>query len=66
MDESRWYLIQTKPRQEIRAQNNLKQQGYKVYCPMLSVEKILSDKVVMKSEIMFPDTFLSKQAAAAT
>ena len=53
MDESRWYLIQTKPRQEIRAQNNLKQQGYKVYCPMLSVEKILGGKVVMKSEVMF-------------
>ena len=53
MDESRWYLIRTKPRQEIRAQNNLKQQGYKVYCPMLSVEKILSGKVVMKSEVMF-------------
>ena len=53
MDESHWYLIQTKPRQEIRAQNNLKQQGYKVYCPMLSVEKILSGKVVMKSEVMF-------------
>ena len=53
MDESRWYLIQTKPRQEIRAQNNLKQQGYKVYCPMLSVEKILSGKIVMKSEVMF-------------
>ena len=53
MDESLWYLIQTKPRQEIRAQNNLKQQGYKVYCPMLSVEKILNDKVVMKPEVMF-------------
>ena len=53
MDDSRWYLIQTKPRQEIRAQNNLKQQGYNVYCPMLSVEKILSGKVVMKPEVMF-------------
>jgi transcriptional antiterminator RfaH len=53
MDEKQWYLIQTKPRQEIRAQNNLKQQGYKVYCPMLSVEKILKGKVVMKSEVMF-------------
>tara|TARA_B110000971_G_scaffold102051_1_gene104949 strand:- start:789 stop:938 length:150 start_codon:yes stop_codon:yes gene_type:complete len=40
MGKSRWYLIQTKPRQEIRAQNNLKQQGYKVYSPMLSVGKI--------------------------
>ena len=53
MDESRWYLIQTKPRQEIRAQNNLTQQGNKFYCPMLSVEKILKGKVVMKSEVMF-------------
>ena len=53
MDENQWYLIQTKPRQEIRAQNNLKQQGYKVYFPMLSVEKILKGKVVMKSEVMF-------------
>ena len=53
MDKSRWYLIQTKLRQEIRSQNNLKQQGYKVYCPTLSVEKILSGKVVIKSEVMF-------------
>ena len=53
MDDSRWYLIQTKPRQEMRALRNLKQQGYKVYCPMLSVEKILSGKVIKKSEVMF-------------
>ena len=53
MDKSRWYLIQTKPRQEIRAQKNLKQQGYEVYCPMLLVEKILNGKVVMKPEVMF-------------
>jgi transcriptional antiterminator RfaH len=53
MDDSRWYLIQTKPRQEMRALRNFKQQGYKVYCPMLSAEKILKGKVVMKPEVMF-------------
>ena len=53
MDESCWYLIQTKPRQEMRALRNLRQQGYKVYCPMLSVEKILGGKVIKKSEVMF-------------
>ncbi len=53
MDKSCWHLIQTKSRQEIRAQENLKQQGYEVYCPMLLVEKILSGKVVIKPEVMF-------------
>lgn len=35
-----WYLIQTKPRQELIAEKNLKNQGYECYLPLLKVEKI--------------------------
>lgn len=35
-----WYLIQTKPRQELIAEKNLKNQGYVCYLPVLKVEKI--------------------------
>jgi transcriptional antiterminator RfaH len=35
-----WYLIQTKPRQEVIAEKNLKNQGYECYLPLLKVEKI--------------------------
>ncbi len=33
MDE--WYLLKTKPRQEQRAVENLENQGFYAYCPML-------------------------------
>ena len=33
-----WYLIQTKPRQEIVAQKNLSSQGYGVYCPLFTIK----------------------------
>ena len=35
-----WYLIHTKPRQELRALENLERQGYECYLPLLPTEKI--------------------------
>lgn len=53
MPQTHWYLLQTKPNQEARALNNLEQQGYPVFCPMLSVEKRRRGKVSMQLEAMF-------------
>ena len=33
-----WYLVQTKPRQEFVAKENLSNQGYKVYCPLFKLK----------------------------
>jgi transcriptional antiterminator RfaH len=53
MSQTHWYLLQTKPNQEARALTNLTQQGYPVFCPMLSVEKLRRGKVGMRLEAMF-------------
>jgi transcriptional antiterminator RfaH len=34
-----WFLVQTKPRQEDRALENLAMQGVKAFCPKVFVEK---------------------------
>ena len=36
-----WYLLKTKPRQEIIAKQNLKNQGYKVFCPIVKINNQL-------------------------
>ena len=35
-----WYVLQTKPRQELRARDNLANQGIRCHLPMLRVEKV--------------------------
>ena len=35
-----WYLIHTKPRQEVCALENLQRQGYECYLPQLVLEKL--------------------------
>ena len=34
-----WVVAQTKARQEIKAENNLKNQGFKCYLPIVSTKK---------------------------
>ena len=46
----KWYLIKTKPRQEKIAKQNLKNQGYGVFCPM---SKINNRLVVLFSGYLF-------------
>lgn len=56
-DKSRaaqWYLIQTKPRQEARAEENLRNQLFPCYLPQHSVEKIRHGKRVRLQEPLFP------------
>ena len=49
-----WYVIHTKPRQEQRALNNLQQQGYQCYLPMIAMEKLSSERVNVIEVPLFP------------
>jgi transcriptional antiterminator RfaH len=49
-----WYLIYTKPRQEKSALQNLEQQGYQCYLPLLPKEKLRQGVVALTDEPLFP------------
>ena len=49
-----WYLIHTKPRQEKSALQNLRQQGYACYLPVLPTEKLRQGNLTVADEPLFP------------
>ena len=49
-----WFLLQTKPKQEFRAVENLQRQGVQSFCPQISVEKLSRGKRIEVEEILFP------------
>lgn len=49
-----WLLIQTKPRDELRAAQHLESQGCNIFCPQVPVEKIFRGKRITKIEPLFP------------
>jgi len=49
-----WYLVHTKPRQEASALQNLAQQGYECYLPMLRLEKLRKRSLAVTDEPLFP------------
>ncbi len=49
-----WLLLQVKPRQEIRALENLERQNGECYCPQIWVEKLSRGKRVQVKEALFP------------
>jgi transcriptional antiterminator RfaH len=49
-----WYLIQAKPGQAKKAQDELDNQGFDTYLPEISVEKIVRGKRSEKLEALFP------------
>lgn len=49
-----WYLVHTKPRQELVALQNLKRQDYECYLPLFLAEKVRSNAVVTVQEPLFP------------
>lgn len=51
---AQWYLVQSKPRQEARAEENLRSQFFSCYCPQHSVEKIRHGKRVVIQQPLFP------------
>lgn len=52
--KAQWYLVQCKPRQELRAQEHLRNQHFACYCPMHSVEKIRQGKRITLTQPLFP------------
>lgn len=51
---SRWYVVQSKPRQEALAQENLERQGYPVYCPAVTQARRRRGGWQEVSEPLFP------------
>ena len=50
----RWYLIQCKPRQDSRAEENLTRQAFKCYRPIQHVERIQRGRRTTSVESLFP------------
>jgi transcriptional antiterminator RfaH len=50
----RWYLIQCKPRQDSRAEENLTRQAFKCYRPTHNIERIQRGRRVTSLESLFP------------
>lgn len=57
-----WYLIYTKPRQEKCALQNLEQQGYQCYLPLLPKEKLRQGALALSEEPLFPRYLFIKLA----
>lgn len=51
--ELSWHLVHTKPRGEARAQENLERQGFEVFLPMITLQKVRRGKLTSVSEPMF-------------
>ena len=49
-----WYLVQCKPRQDERAEENLLRQGYTCYRPRHSRERLLRGQKQLVEESLFP------------
>ena len=53
-DRPKWYVIQTKPRQESRALENLERQAFTCFLPKLKVERLRSGQKLRIEEPLFP------------
>ena len=53
-NNSFWYLIKTKARQEKRAKDHLERQNIEVFCPEVNVEIVKKGELSSVSEILFP------------
>ncbi|GAA4364611.1 transcription/translation regulatory transformer protein RfaH [Kangiella marina] len=49
-----WYLVHCKPRQELRAEENLENQSINSFLPLMSIDKVVRGKRQMVEEVMFP------------
>jgi transcriptional antiterminator RfaH len=48
-----WYAIYTKPRQEQRAAENLRNQGYNCFLPTITVDKVKNNVVIAVQQPLF-------------
>ena len=54
MSVANWLLLQVKPRQEMRAIENLERQNGECYCPKIWIEKLSRGKRIQVEEALFP------------
>lgn len=54
MSDYRWYVVQAKPGQTERAAQELRNQHYEVFLPLVTVEKLQRGKRIDKVEPLFP------------
>ncbi len=54
MSTPNWLLLQVKPRQELRALENLERQNGACYCPQIRLEKLSRGKRGQAEEALFP------------
>ena len=57
---SKWHVLYTKPRHEIKALERLTQNGFEVYCPMKTTLKQWSDRKKKVSEPLLPSYLFIK------
>jgi len=50
----RWYVVQSKPREELRAQHFLGEKGFHTYLPRMEVERVLGVKKITAEKPLFP------------
>jgi transcriptional antiterminator RfaH len=48
-----WYAVHSRPKQEIRALENLQNQGFEAWLPMITIEKLRRGRLTEVSEPMF-------------
>jgi transcriptional antiterminator RfaH len=48
-----WHLVHTKPRAEARSLENLERQGFEVFLPMITLQKVRRGKLTSVTEPMF-------------
>jgi transcriptional antiterminator RfaH len=49
-----WYVVQTKPHNETLAVENLQRQGYRTYCPAITLRKLKRKRWQQVTEPLFP------------
>ena len=49
-----WYLLYAKPRQELRAQQQLANQGYHTFVPQITLQKLRANRWCEVTEPLFP------------
>lgn len=52
-DDAAWYLLQSKPRSEFKAAQELENQGYEVFLPVIEAQKIRAKKAQSIIEPLF-------------
>jgi transcriptional antiterminator RfaH len=61
---SPWHVVHTKPRAEARALENLERQGFEVFLPMITLQKVRRAKLANITEPMFSRYLFLRTTAA--